>query len=102
MWSCVETGDRKHFGCAILTWIQKRGEAMSRESMNRFHEAEEKRLIEALEQTCRKLPRSILPASSFGKNDFPEVRLFGEIHGILDRLTRIRTMTLVPVKGKGQ
>jgi hypothetical protein len=65
--------------------------------MNRFHEGEEKRLIEALEKVCRKLPRSTLQA-----NEYPEVRLFSEIHGILDRLTRIRAMTLVPVKGKGQ
>ena len=70
--------------------------------MNRFHEIEEKNLIDALECACRRLPRGTLSKSNHGVHTHPEVILFGEIHGILDRLTRLRTMTLVPVKGNDQ
>ena len=66
--------------------------------MNRFHEIEEKRLIADLERICRRLPKGRLQASTAGVHKFPPVDLFSEIHGILDRLTRIRSMVLVPVK----
>lgn len=56
----------------------------------------ERALLDDLEKVCRKLPRGILPASSFGKNEFPEVTLFKQIHMILDQLDLPRKKNLVP------
>lgn len=67
--------------------------------MNRFHEGQEKQLIEELEKECRKLPKGKITGGSNGSDpNFPSVVLFKRIHDILDGLTRLRTMKLVPVK----